>query len=645
VSAADATSLATLRQFGLEGLADSDSATRKRAARSLVTGLRQAGVSEAMSLFELEPLPEVYKWLGMALARAGGLTVVRSLQRKRNGSADPNARDWLLAAETVADPYTTRAMSERMLLSADGADKHEGAVRTWGLLALRAATQAELMRAAAESDDPYLRRWCLLSLHQHGIGLDQAVLIDNLSAGDYLLREWSLHSLVRFPTAAVQSRVLSIVDQPADEHPRVLEWAAHAAGAVDLHDPQIDSMLVDLHAAVADTDVQEACLAELGQRLNEPATEYLIHLCSATEDGAALAAMFSGRTPTSRKLPAALAREIDRASARIDPQNPGLRYFYQHLPVASGTRVYLERVVADPMNSVYLRGRLSLPAEEGDTMSSTEPMRVGVVVALKEEYDYLAEITSLAHAVHPVSRESYYLGQMSSSSRPIELIVSLVGRKGSSFAAVTAQKLLTDHAPEIIVSLGVSGALHPKDGHLADVVIGESSTAYFENFKAIDGDDGQFGFAAGTETFRSDAWLSDRAVRLDIEDPIAFRAWQAGEGRVRGPLNLALPAVLMGPIAAGPGVVASEGLKAWVRRLNRGFLAVDMESTGIAQVSWTDLGQARLLLVRGISDAADPSKDGLDIGSDTNYRRLAMQSAATYLLACLTSLAGRGERS
>lgn len=642
MSGADAADLQLLRRRGLDGLADADPNIRKRAARSLVGNLRPEAVADAQICFVREALPEVYKWLGMALARAGGLRVVPALRNKRATCVDPNARDWMIAAEAVADPYTAGPLGERMLLSNDVEDRREGAIRAWGLRSLLASTRTGLQRMASESDEPDLRRWGLLALHQHGIGLDSAILLDNLGTGDYVLREWSLHSLVRFPTAAMHSRVLAIVERASEEHPRVLEWAIHAAGSADPLDRQIDTLLIAVHAAIPDAGVREACLSQLGQRMNEPAAEYLEQLCAGANDGGPLVAMFSLRSATSPPLPATLAREIERATARINPEDPGLRYFYQHLPMRSGVHAYIERVVADPMMRVALRGRLSEPEGGATAIMAVEPLRVGIIVALKEEYDYLAEVTGLTYAIHSVSRHAYYYGTTSASVRPVELIVNLVGRKGSSFAAAAAQQLLADHAPHVIVSLGVSGALHPKDGRLADVVIGESTTAYLENFKAQDGEAGQFELAAGTETFRSDSWLVDRAERLDIEDWPSFATWRAEEERTRRPLNLEPATVLKGPIAAGPGVVASEQFKAWIRGLNRGFLAVDMESTGVAQVSWTSLGDARPLLIRGISDAADPAKDTLDTGPLINYRRLAMQSAARYLLACITSLARRG---
>lgn len=629
-----------LKLAGMYGLAHPEQSVRKRTARSLVRRLRVEHVDLALVCFAGESSPEVYKWLGMALARTGHPGVFLALESKRDHCSDDNARDWLLAAQAVSDPPTAAMHGERMIRSAEPSIAHEACIRLWGAAGLDPESHAALTRLSSESDDPSIRRWALLALHQHGVRPEYGALADNLEAEDFLLREWSLHAIVRFPDANVESQVYGLLQAPNGEHPRVLEWAAHAASAVGPQDPQVDELLVVMHGEQGDNGVREACLGELGRRLIGPAADYLSRQCELAETGFVLASIFSLRTAQSPPIPDVLARQVNNACLRIDESDPGLQFFLSTLPVASDVRAHIDRIAADPMASVYMRARLSR-GNGSDPVNDELPLQVGVVVALHEEFRYLQEVLDLNPRVHPISHETYYHADWETALRPIQFVVGLVGRKGIAAAALSARSLLNDFAPDLIISLGLSGALHPKDGALADVVIGESSTAYLENARAQDGAGNELGLTPGTETFRSDAWLVDRATRLDIEHPDAYRAWIAQQDAERLPVGVGRPAVLQGPIAAGPVVVASDAFKSWIRGLNRGFLAVDMETPGVAQASWMDLNSARLLLVRGISDDANSGKDALDASADRNYRKLAMKAAATYLVMLLTTLAER----
>lgn len=623
-------------------LRDPSVSHRKRVARDLVGKLGPRGIEPIRDLFVEETSPEVYKWLGMALAKSSANGIASVIQSKRQACADANAIDWLVAAEGAALPALAATSGSKLILSRDVRTQAEGAITMWGANRLSADNAQRLVALAAESDDAHLRRWALLALHAHLQQVPSAILLDNLASDAVLLREWSLHVLARYVPTEVRGRVMTLVEHPAAEHPRVLEWAVHAASAYDLHDVDLDRTLIDIHESGFDAEVGEACLGELGRRANPTALEYLEYICDGASNGYALGSILALRVPDGPPPPPRLVRAIAKACDRMEPTDPNLRYVLTRIPTPAETQRTVDQLLANPAARVLARARL-IDYHEGHEVTN-EHLRIGVVVALLEEYEYLADAIPLQVTDHALSGNTYYTATLGDTPEtPFVLIVTLVGRKGVGFAVAAAERLLADHHPHVLVSLGISGQVHPKDGGLGDVVIGDSTTAYLENFKAVDEPEDRFRFEAGTETFRSDAELASRAAQLRIQDRARYDAWSETELAMRAPLAVPAPTVWHGPIAAGPGVVASEAFKAFVRSQNRGFLAVDMESSGVAQTSWLDLRRSKLLLVRGISDGANSSKDALDTNAKINYRQIAMRAASTYLVACVTSLRTRGK--
>ena len=618
----------------MRALQSTNAALRKHAARRLVGKLPKSLIAHALELFQEETSPDVNKWLGMALARTGDRTVAPHLVAKRAETDDANARDWLLASETALEPLHAAGTGMARARSAEVSDQRDGSIMLWAAHHLSESASTILQSNADVSSDPDVRRWSVLALHQHHIGAPVEILLNNIAAHDYLLREWSLHALTRTPYDLATPVVMRIVESAIEENPRVIEWAVHALCAADRR-PDVDDLLIAVHRESDDQGVRDACLSELGRRLAPAGVDYLIdQLRTASDPTIALAAV-SLRDISSPPLPTALSHELDLASRRLQTSDDLIVMLADGLRIPDSLRSQADAMLADPTMRMYVRSQLAVGygASWHAQQVTARPLTVGIVVALKEEFGYLEEIwPQTRYARHPSSEADYYHTTLEfTDASPVELVISLVGRKGETFAIDSSRGLITDHSPDIMVSLGISGSISSEAG-LGDVVIGEGSTSYLANVRAEDGPSG-FELLSGTETFRSTKALIDRAVRLDIEHRELYCAWQAETTRWRAEVGLTGHArSVHGPIAAGPAVVASTSFQAWIHRQNRSYIAVDMESSAVAQASWSTKGiQPALLLLRGISDTADAQKAALDATSKAAYRRLATRTVGSYL--------------
>jgi nucleoside phosphorylase len=87
-------------------------------------------------------------------------------------------------------------------------------------------------------------------------------------------------------------------------------------------------------------------------------------------------------------------------------------------------------------------------------------------------------------------------------------------------------------------------------------------------------------------------------------------------------------------------VITSRAFKEWLLGHKRGYVAVDMESRGAATALWSKpAGNARLLIIRVISDLADGGKARLERETGGEMRAVAMVCAARYLEAVLERVA------
>lgn len=608
--------------------------TRKIAARALVGSLRQSDAPEATEILIGESEPSVQKWLAMAVARSGYTPALIELQKLGARAMDDNARDWIEASKAVLDPFRAARDARSQLQSRDELVRRDGAIHAWGGVRGGVDLSSHLTIACA-SDHPETRRWAALALHRMGGHVPSEELSANLASGNYLLKEWSLHIVASARITDVRGLVAEIIMAHSSQHPRVLEWAIHAWGVLEA-DPQADSNLVDVYLSTSDLEVQEAIAAQLARRVTSVGQDFLISMLS--EDPHPLIVLAILRELQAGAINPRLSSQLGQVVADIRGRAADLDGLFaragEHL-VPAADRVRLAKIASDPLRRAVLGSELlagsAQPWEDGRVQAT--PVQVGVIVALQEEFEQFAAAIDVPLAYDPAN-EVYTTPVLQSGGVTIELHVALIGRKGAEFAAVAASRLTDNLRLDLLVSMGISGRLDT-DLEPGQIVIGDSVTAYAQNAR-VEGDTAAAFLPAG-EPFRADKALSDHAAQLRFRAPESFKEWSGSHERRADELGVpSNPKVVMGPVASGPFVVASEQFAGWIRSHKRDHLAVDMESSGVALAEWASAEpRPRLLVVRGVSDGADAGKKRLDTDSGGGYRRLAMWSASRYLVHVL----------
>jgi predicted ATPase/nucleoside phosphorylase len=267
-----------------------------------------------------------------------------------------------------------------------------------------------------------------------------------------------------------------------------------------------------------------------------------------------------------------------------------------------------------------------------------------IIVALKEE---LAEF--LRHVNEPYESEPdpetqniYYRFELQSTSSTRRCVALMIGDMGPTHAAITIGAALARYRPGTVIMLGIAGSLDD-EARIGDVVMATSVDGYLESSKITD-DDVPIQFSG--EVFKCNPRLVARIRNLEFTNVASYRRWQADcesfatvllseiedPGTRPDGFRPQVPRLLDGPVASGPFVVASVAFRKLLRARNRKYRALEMESTGVIAACEHQAVSPALVVLRGISDRADPSKAQLDEVGEGFYRRLAMGSASLLLL-------------
>ena len=199
--------------------------------------------------------------------------------------------------------------------------------------------------------------------------------------------------------------------------------------------------------------------------------------------------------------------------------------------------------------------------------------KIGVIAAMQIEIDALKERLE-DRKVYTYSGIEYVTGKLHGK----EIIAAKCGI-GKVFAAVCAQTMILNFAPDCIINTGVGGALS-RELIIGDLVIGEKTVQYDMDTSAI-GD--PVGLVSGINVVYFDCDADVRAVINKAAETLGLRHRE-------------------GTIACGDKFVADPALKDSIVS-NFGAISCDMESAAMSQVC--HINEVPFGVIRAISDGAD----------------------------------------
>lgn len=252
---------------------------------------------------------------------------------------------------------------------------------------------------------------------------------------------------------------------------------------------------------------------------------------------------------------------------------------------------------------------------------------VGVVVPLPEEFRYVVELSPQLGPI-PYKGTHFYRLELGSASAAC----CLVGQMGTLPALHATIRLLEFAEVKLLVLVGVAGALG-NSVEVGDVVVADEVNEFLASSKAQSTGDG-YEFRYSGRHWSSEFAIREAVKHFEYACPDGFQRWQAqvqedfaGLSAPNRDSVCSLPATLhIGPMASGNIVAASSAFVDEVRRINRKFLAIDMEAAGVTLAATERVHRVPWLVVRGISDRADENKKKLDDEKGA-WRRFCVRNA------------------
>jgi len=283
----------------------------------------------------------------------------------------------------------------------------------------------------------------------------------------------------------------------------------------------------------------------------------------------------------------------------------------------------------------------------GNLAAGVRQVDIAVLVALKEEFRQLHPW--LGSDVQPVEEDgqTYYLFCAAGPAGPYQGVALFMGDMGSTAAAIVSTKMMNRWQPATVALVGIAAGMH-RDVRLGDVVVATQIDAYLERAKAVD-DAEQFVLSTSGEVYRADRAILGRVENLEFGHQSAFAEWRAlcastlereGLRLDDQPSGLPLrpqPSIHEGHLASGPIVSASANFGDWLKRRDRSYLALEMESGGVLMATYHKEQAPRTLVVRGISDFGDARKGDLDRVASGGIRRWAMNNAIALVWALMSA--------
>lgn len=246
--------------------------------------------------------------------------------------------------------------------------------------------------------------------------------------------------------------------------------------------------------------------------------------------------------------------------------------------------------------------------------------KVVILTAIAAEHRAVrAHLSNHDEIVHPRTGTVYDHGLFTDSKGTWEVLVVEMGM-GNTSAALIAQEAIEFLNPDNIFFIGVAGGL--KDVRPGDVVASTKIYQYGSGKEDADS------FYPRAEVGLSAYSLTQRARAVVVNDE-----WQT---RIKGPRTALAPQALVGAIAAGERVIASEAAPTalFLKKQYSDALAVEMEGYGVLAAAQTNR-RVDAIVIRGISDTLG-NKAELD---GQNYQDIAARHASAFAFEMLAKMA------
>jgi adenosylhomocysteine nucleosidase len=271
-------------------------------------------------------------------------------------------------------------------------------------------------------------------------------------------------------------------------------------------------------------------------------------------------------------------------------------------------------------SAIGANARLTVGHGAPSTHLRSQPGGIGVATMLADETNAVIEVFGLQRDRKSPNGQAFYTGSAVGAAGSVELVAARTLEQGQRSVISTLQSLRRERNPAVFVVLGIGGSIH-RDVAIDDVVVA-TRVVYYELRKVTPG-----GVQHRGEERQAPAAIAHavNAFFTDCGEPAEL---QSGTGGARF-------RAFSGLIGSGEAVLADDNaeIRRFLSAYNDKILAVDMESGGLSQFCHesTEADQPSWLVIRGISDRADQTKNDAHHGTAARNAALTLLNLIPYL--------------
>jgi|GEM_PF-6624072 len=205
------------------------------------------------------------------------------------------------------------------------------------------------------------------------------------------------------------------------------------------------------------------------------------------------------------------------------------------------------------------------------------------------------------------------------------IVATYLPRIGNLAAVVTASKFVETFEPDLLIFVGIAGALGQNSGlKIGDVVVADQ-VFHVEARKKVSGGATEY----APVVYRADEFIRARVQQLLLQKEF-MDSWRKDLIREEAK-GVQAPNAIVGDIASGDTVLNSVDLVQEIRALNRKLMAIDMEAAGMLESLMHHSQDTRTMVVRGISDYGDGTKDD-------KWQQYASKTASSFTVNFIRAL-------
>jgi nucleoside phosphorylase len=262
-----------------------------------------------------------------------------------------------------------------------------------------------------------------------------------------------------------------------------------------------------------------------------------------------------------------------------------------------------------------------------------------ILVPMDEELECARQVwKNIKPNDETIDQDVYYyrfLRQVGDSEALV--VISSMGAMGLTWSGLFASQSIRTWKPASVILIGIAGSLVGDRLPLGDVFIPDQIVGYQIGDIVEQGTDLEYRFRRTGAQPSFSLMNAARALANDITDRNnwARRAEEASRDENDSHWRMRTPQLHVGDkqwLASGNFVVKSKKFADRMRDLDSQVRAVEMEAMGLFGAERPLSIQPAALVVRGISDFADGTKEDGDQTSRGKFRRAAMRSATQFVL-------------